>query len=245
MELQQLLSYVRKACDEYNMINEGDKIAVGVSGGKDSLSLLVALKHLQRFYPKKFELCAITVSLGLPGSDYGSVEELCRSLGVDYHIVKTDIGKIIFEERKEKNPCSLCAKMRKGALNTEAERLGCTSVALGHNKEDVCETFFMSLFYEGRVNTFAPVTYLDRMKLHSIRPLIYTHERDIISFIKKQGINIVKSPCPVDGLTKRRETKDFMKSQALVYDDFCNKIFGAIQRSAIQGWSNHNGRRLP
>ena len=172
MKLQKLLSYVRRAVDDYHMIEEGDKIAVGVSGGKDSICLLIALKHLQRFYPKHFELEAITVSLGLPGAVYDDIQALCDSIGVPYTVVNTDIGQIIFEERKEKNPCSLCAKMRKGALNTKAEELGCNKVALGHNKDDVVETFFMSLFYEGRINCCAPVSYLDRSKLYSIRPLM-------------------------------------------------------------------------
>ena len=158
MKLQKLLSYVRRAVDDYHMIEDGDKIAVGVSGGKDSICLLLALNALKRFYPKKFEIEAITVSLGLPGAKYDDIQALCDELGVNYTVVNTDIGQIIFEERKEKNPCSLCAKMRKGALNDMAEKLGCNKIALGHNKDDVVETFFMSLFYEGRMNCFAPVS---------------------------------------------------------------------------------------
>ena len=173
MKLQKLLSYVRRAVEDYHMIEQGDKIAVGVSGGKDSICLLLALKHLQRFYPKKFELEAITVSLGLPGAVYDDIEAFCNEIGVHYTVVHTDIGQIIFHERKEKNPCSLCAKMRKGALNDMAEKLGCNKVALGHNKDDVVETFFMSLFYEGRINCFAPVSFLDRKQIYSIRPLMY------------------------------------------------------------------------
>ncbi|OUQ60453.1 tRNA 2-thiocytidine(32) synthetase TtcA [Tyzzerella sp. An114] len=236
MKLQKLLSYVRRAVDDYNMIEEGDKIAVGVSGGKDSICLLIALKTLQRFYPKHFELEAITVSLGLPGAEYDDIRELCEKIGVNYTVVETDIGQIIFYERKEKNPCSLCAKMRKGALNDAAEKLGCNKVALGHNKDDVIETFFMSLFYEGRINTFAPVSYLDRKKLYSIRPLMYVPEYEAKSFVTKSGINIVKNPCLADGNTKRQETKEFIASISKNYDNLPEKVFGAIQRSYLKGW---------
>ena len=219
MKLQKLLSYVRRAVDDYSMIEEGDKIAVGISGGKDSICLLVALKHLQRFYPKRFELEAITVSLGLPGASYDGIQALCNELGVHYTVVETDIGKIIFDERKEKNPCSLCAKMRKGALNDMAEQLGCNKIALGHNKDDVVETFFMSLLYEGRLNCFAPVSFLD-------------------SFVNKSDIHIVKNPCLADGNTKRQETKELLAELSLRYDNLQEKVFGAIKRSSLKGW-NH------
>ncbi len=236
MKLQKLLSYVRRAVDDYHMIEEGDRIAVGVSGGKDSLCLLIALHHLQRFYPKHFEIEAITVSLGLPGAQYDDIQALCDSLGVRYTLVQTDIGQIIFHERKEKNPCSLCAKMRKGALNTAAESLGCNKVALGHNKDDVVETFFMSLFYEGRMNCFAPVSYLDRMKLYSIRPLIYVPEWECRSFVRHSGLQIVKNPCLADGNTKRQETKELLLELSSKYDNLQEKVFGAIRRSALKGW---------
>lgn len=237
MKLQKLLSYVRRAVDDYHMIAEGDKIAIGVSGGKDSLCLLVALRHLQRFYPKKFTLEAITVSLGLPGAKYDDIQAFCDTLGVPYHLVETEIGQIIFEERKEKNPCSLCAKMRKGALNTKAEELGCNKIALGHNKDDVVETFFMSLFYEGRINCFAPVSYLDRSKLYSIRPLMYVPEWECRSFVNKSGIEIVKNPCLADGNTKRQETKELLAELSQQYDHLQEKVFGAIQRSNLKGWN--------
>ena len=223
MKLQKLLSYVRRAVDDYSMIEEGDKIAVGISGGKDSICLLVALKHLQRFYPKRFELEAITVSLGLPGASYDGIQALCNELGVHYTVVETDIGKIIFDERKEKNPCSLCAKMRKGAL---------------HNKDDVVETFFMSLLYEGRLNCFAPVSFLDRKKLYSIRPLMYVPEWECRSFVNKSDIHIVKNPCLADGNTKRQETKELLAELSLRYDNLQEKVFGAIKRSSLKGW-NH------
>ena len=237
MKLQKLLSYVRKAVDDYQMIAEGDKIAVGVSGGKDSICLLLALKHLQRFYPKHFELEAITVSLGLPGANYDDIQAFCDEIGVHYSVVHTEIGQIIFEERKEKNPCSLCAKMRKGALNTQAEALGCNKVALGHNKDDVVETFFMSLFYEGRINCFAPVSYLDRSKLHSIRPLMYVPEWECRSFVKQNNIQIVKNPCLADGNTKRQETKELLAQLSKDYDNLQEKVFGAIKRSQLKGWN--------
>ncbi len=236
MKLQRLLSYVRRAVDDYNMIEEGDKIAVGISGGKDSLCTLIALAHLRRFYPKKFELVGITVSLGFEGTDYSPVKKLCDELNVEYYVVNTDIGQIIFDERKEKNPCSLCAKMRKGALNDEADRLGCNKIALGHNKDDVVETFFMSLFFEGRINTFAPVSFLDRMKLYSIRPLMYVPEYEAKSFINQGGYTLIKNPCPADGETKRQEIRDLIKVLSKDYENLSGKVFGAIQRSSIKGW---------
>ena len=236
MKHQRLLSYVRRAVDDYKMIDDGDKIAVGISGGKDSLCLLLALSDLRRFYPKKFDIEAVTVSLGLPGSDYSDIKELCEKINVNYSVVETDIGQIIFEERKEKNPCSLCAKMRKGALNDKAEELGCNKIALGHNKDDIVETFFMSLFFEGRINTFAPVSYLDRKKLYSIRPLMYVPEKEARSYIKKNDIKIVKSPCPADGETKRQEIKELIAQLGQTYDNLDGKVFSAIKRSHIKGW---------
>ena len=194
MKLQKLLGYVRRAVDDYTMIEEGDKIAVGVSGGKDSLCLLLALHHLQNFYPKKFTIEAITVSLGLEGASYQGIQELCTELGINYTVVDTQIGPIVFHERKEKNPCSLCSKMRKGALNNMAVTLGCNKVALGHNKEDVVETFLMSLFYEGRLNCFSPVSYLDRKNIYSIRPLMYVTESEAKNFIVNSGIDIYYTP---------------------------------------------------
>ncbi len=236
MKLQKLLSYVRRAVEDYNMIEQGDKIAVGISGGKDSICLLLALKNLQRFYTKQFELEAITVSLGLPNANYDDIQRFCDEIGVNYTVVNTDIGQIIFEERKEKNPCSLCAKMRKGALNDMAEQLNCNKVALGHNKDDIVETFFMSLFYEGRIHCFSPVSFLDRKQIYSIRPLMYVPEMEIKGFIQKNGISIVKNPCIADGNTKRQETKQLLYSLSKDYKNLQEKVFGAIQRSDIKGW---------
>lgn len=236
MKHQKLLSYVRRAVDDYHMIETGDRIAIGISGGKDSLCLLLALHSLQRFYPKKFEIEAITVSLGLPGASYKDIQTLCQQIGVPYTVVNTDIGQIIFEERKEKNPCSLCSKMRKGALHDAADKLGCNKVALGHNKDDVIETFFMSLFFEGRLHCFSPVSFLDRKKIYSIRPLMYVPESEAKSYIQKSGISIVKNPCLADGNTKRQEIKELIASLSPNYNHLEEKVFGAIQRSDLKGW---------
>lgn len=231
MELQKLLSYVRRTIQDYNMIEDGDRIAVGVSGGKDSLALVCALKALQRFYPKKFELKAISVDLGFEKMNFAPVKEFCKKLEVDYTVVQTDIGDIIFNYRKEKNPCALCSKMRKGALNSKIEKMGFNKVALGHNRDDVIQTYFMSLFYEGRIYCFSPVTYLDRMKITSIRPLIYVPEFDIISYARKAGLPVIKNKCPADGNTKREEIKHFIKKQRSIYKNFDSNIFGAIKRN--------------
>lgn len=237
MKLQKLLSYARRAIDDYDMIQEGDKIAVGISGGKDSLALLLALRGLQRFYPKKFELEAITVSLGFDHFNLDDVKKMCDEIDVRYTVQNTDIGQIIFKERKEKNPCSLCSKMRKGALNDVAKSLNCNKIALGHNKDDVIQTLLLSMFYEGRIYTFSPVSYLDRMDLYSIRPLIYVPEKDVISFAQKEQLPVVKSPCPADGNTKREDMKIFINQLRRQYDHLDNHLFGAIQRSFIKGWN--------
>ena len=236
MKHQRLLSYVRRAVDDYKMIDNGDKIAIGLSGGKDSICLLLALATLRRFYPNKFDIEAITVSLGFEGTDFSPMRELCQSVDVNYTVIDTDIGDIIFKERKESNPCSLCAKMRKGALNDKADELGCNKIALGHNRDDITETFLMSLIFEARINTFAPVSYLDRKKLYSIRPLMYVPEKDIKSYINKNNIKIVKNPCPANGNTKRQEIKELIHELGKKYDNLDGKIFSAIQPSNIKGW---------
>lgn len=240
MKMQRLLSYVRRAVQDYDMIQDGDRIAVGISGGKDSLTLLMALKGLQRFYHKKFEIEAITVSLGFEGMDFSPIQKFCDELGVHYSIVDTQIGEIIFDARKEKNPCALCSKMRKGALNNKVEELGCNKIALGHNRDDVIETFFMSLFYEGRIHCFSPYTFLSKKKIASIRPLIYVPEKDVIGFARKQGLPIVKNKCKADGNTKREEIKNFMKSMGKDFDYFEETVFSAIKRSELEGWGEMN-----
>ena len=210
MKLQQLLSLTRKAVDTYKLIEEGDRIAIGVSGGKDSLALLYALHGLQRFYPKHFTLTAVSVDLGMEGFDLSPVTQFCEELDISHHIVKTQIGQIVFEERKEKNPCSLCAKMRKGALNDAIKELGCNKVAYAHHKDDLLESMMMSFLFEGRIHTFAPVTYLDRSGLTVIRPLLFLYEGDVKGFVKEYNLPVVKSPCPVDGSTKRENVKNLI-----------------------------------
>lgn len=236
MKLQQVLSYVRKAADDYHMIEEGDYIAVGISGGKDSLTLLYALHGLQRFYPARFKLCAITVDLGFQNLDLGEIKALTRSLGIEYHIVQTDIAQIIFKDRKETNPCSLCAKMRKGALNDAVKQLGCNKVAYAHHKDDVVETMLMSLIFEGRFHTFSPVTFLDRTELTVIRPLLYMNEADVIGFVNKHQVPVVKSPCPADGNTKREYVKGLMKQLNLENPGVKERMFTAIRNSNWKGW---------
>ncbi len=236
MKLQQVLSLTRKAVDDYHMISTGDKIAIGISGGKDSLTLLYALHGLQRFYPMPFNICAVTVDLGFENLNLDKIKELCSSLNIDYHIVKTDIGKIIFDDRKETNPCSLCAKMRKGALNDAMKKTGCNKVAYAHHKDDVVETMMMSLIYEGRFHTFRPVTYLDRTNITVIRPLIYMSEADIIGFVNKQALPVVKSPCPADGHTKREYIKNLLRSINLETPGVKERMFTAIKSGKLEGW---------
>lgn len=236
MKLQQLYSYTRKAIDDYHMIEEGDKIAIGISGGKDSLTLLYALHGLLRFYPKKFTIVAITVDLGFKNLDIARVQELCDKLQVPYHIVKTEIANIVFEQRKESNPCSLCAKMRKGALNDKAEALGCNKVAYAHHKDDIIETMMLSLIYEGRFHSFSPYTYLDRMKLTVIRPLMYVNEADVIGFQNKYELPVVKSPCPMDGNTRREYVKQLIKQLNSENPGVKERFFHAIISGNIKGW---------
>ncbi|MBQ7065940.1 MAG: tRNA 2-thiocytidine(32) synthetase TtcA [Lachnospiraceae bacterium] len=228
MKHQQLLSYTRRAIDDYNMIEEGDKIAIGISGGKDSLTLLCAMKGLMRFYPKKFQIHAITVDLGFDNLNLNEIKKLCEELEVPYSIVKTDIAKIIFEDRKESNPCSLCAKVRKGALNEEIKKLGCNKVAYAHHKDDVVETMLLSLIYEGRFHSFSPKTYLDRMDLTVIRPLMYVNEMDVIGYTKQSKLPVAKSPCPADGNTKREYVKQLLKQLTTDNPGVKERMFTAI-----------------
>lgn len=242
MKLQQLLSYTRKAVDDYQMIEKGDKIAVGISGGKDSLTLLYALKYLQRFYPNPFEIAAITVDLGFEGFDLTSIEKLCEELDVPYYIVHTDIAKIVFEEKKDVSPCSLCAKMRKGALNDRIKELGCNKVAYAHHKDDIVETMMLSLIYEGRFHSFSPRTYLDRMDLTLIRPLMYVPEAEIIGFQNKYQLPTVKNPCPQDGVTKREYVKQLLRQINLENPGVKNRMFTAITGGKIDGWPEKSTR---
>ena len=234
--MKRVLSFVRRAADDYEMIKDGDKVAVGVSAGKDSLTLLCALAELRRFYPNKFELCAVTVDMGFDGADFSAIRKLCDELGVEYHIVPTQISKIIFDVRKEKNPCSLCAKMRRGALYNYAREIGFTTVALGHHFDDVVETFMLNLFYEGRLGCFQPVTYLTNTGVTLIRPMIYMPEKDVRYFATKNELPVVKSPCPADGNTEREEMKKLLHSLEKQNKGLRYRIFGAIQRGEIDGF---------
>lgn len=218
------------------MIEENDRIAVGVSGGKDSIALLAGLNGLKRFYPKKFELAAITVDMGFDEFDTSEIKKYCVENNIPYIVEKTDIKEIIFDERKEKNPCSLCSKMRKGALNSAAVNNGYHKVALGHHYNDVIETFFLCLLYEARIGCFSPVSYLDRMGVYQIRPLIYAPEGDIKGMVKRLELPVVKNPCPQDGITKREEMKNFIKELNIKFDSAGEKVFGALKRSGIDGW---------
>ncbi|MBQ8207835.1 MAG: tRNA 2-thiocytidine(32) synthetase TtcA [Clostridia bacterium] len=235
-DAKRLLSYVRRGIDDYKMIEEGDKIAVGVSAGKDSLTLLCAMAELRRFYPIKFDLVAITIDMGFEGSDFSAIEKLCRELDVEYHIVPSQISKIIFDIRKEKSPCSLCAKMRRGALHNAAKELGCTSVALGHHFDDAIETFMLNLFFEGRIGCFSPVSYLSRIGLRLIRPMVYMPEKDVRYFAAKNELPVVKSSCPADGNTEREEMKKLLSELDRRHKGLRYRIFGAMQRGEIDGF---------
>ena len=230
MTTQKMLSFLRKGITEYNLISDGDKIAVGVSGGKDSVALLKLLAEYRRFSPERFNLVAITVDLAFPNTstDFSPISELCRELNVPYYVEKTQIGEIVFDVRKETNPCSLCSKMRKGALNDLAKKLGCNKVALGHHADDLIDTFFLSLLYEGRLSTFAPKSYLDKADLTLIRPMIMIKECDITSYSKT--LPIVKSPCPVNKLTKREYVKDVIKEIAKEVPNVRDMAYVAITK---------------
>lgn len=235
--IKRILSYTRRAVDDYEMIAEGDKIAVGVSAGKDSLTLLCALAEMRRFYPNKFELCAITIDMGFAKPmDFAPIQKLCDELNVPYHVVPTEIYKIIFEVRKESSPCSLCAKMRRGALHKAAKDLGCNKVALGHHFDDVVDTFMLNLFFEGRLGCFQPVTYLSRMDIHLIRPMIYMPEKDVRYFASKVNLPVIPSPCPADGYTERAEINKLLGDLDRKYKGLRYRIFGAIQRGEIDGF---------
>ena len=239
--LRRLLSYVRRACDDYEMISDGDVIAVGVSGGKDSLSLLVTLSHLREFYPKKFDLIAITVGMGFDEigaapEDLSDIADLCRELGVTYHVEPSNIAKIVFDIRKESNPCSLCAKMRRGAVNETAKRLGANKVALGHHFDDAVETFMLNLFYEGRIGCFSPVTYLDRTDITVIRPFVYAPEKDIRYFANNASLPVLVSGCPANEHTEREEMKTLLRELEKKNKGLRHRVFGAMQRAHIDGY---------
>ncbi|MDO4989865.1 MAG: ATP-binding protein [Eubacteriales bacterium] len=235
---------VRRAVDDYEMIRAGDRIAVGVSGGKDSLVLLLALNHLRSFYPQPFELEAITVELGFEGMDFTPVAALCEELSVPYTRLKTDIREIVFDVRQEDNPCSLCAKMRRGALNDAIRERGIQKLALGHHFDDAVETFLLSLLFEGRISCFRPVTYLDRSGVTQIRPLVYAGEQKIAKLADELRLPVVENPCPQDKGSKRYEVKQLLKTMSADYPDMKSKIFGAMQRAPLPGWQPRENWRL-
>ena len=242
--MQKLMGLVRRCVDDYDMIRTGDKIAVGVSGGKDSVVLLVLLAGLKKYFNEPFSLEAITIDMGL-GMDYEPVAALCRELEVPYHIVKTEIGPIIFDHRKEKNPCSLCAKMRRGALNQAILDMGFNKLALGHHYDDAVETFVMSLIYEGRISCFQPVTDLDRTGIVQIRPMLYIHEKTVDNFAVRKALPIVENRCPVDKTTKREEIKQLVFDLSKTYPDLKERIFGAMQRLPLPEWAPHGRYKRP
>lgn len=233
--MQRLVGLVRRCVEDYRMIESGDRIGVGVSGGKDSLALLVLLSELKKYNSNAFSLEAITIDMGL-GMDYTGIETLCAQLDVPLTIVKTEIGPIIFEHRKEKNPCSMCAKMRRGALNQALLDRGLNKLALGHHYDDAVETFMMSLLYEGRISCFQPVTNLDRTGIIQIRPMLYIHEQTVDNFASRMQLPVVENRCPVDKQTKREEIKKLIYSLSGEYPDLKDKIFGAMQRFPLPEW---------
>ena len=242
--MQKLMGLVRRCVEDYRMINEGDRIAVGVSGGKDSLVLLTLLAGLRSYYNKPFQLGAITIDMGL-NMDYSSIYALCQKLDVPYTVVKTEIGPIIFDYRKEKNPCSMCSKMRRGALNQALLEQGYNKLALGHHYDDAVETLLMSLIFEGRISCFQPVTNLDRTGVIQIRPMLYIHEKTVDHFAQQQGLPVLTNRCPVDKHTKREEVKDLIFDLVKTYPDLKERIFGAMQRYPLAAWEpqEHHRRR--
>ena len=233
--MQRILSHMRKAIEEYNMIDEGDKIAICLSGGKDSITMLHAFKSLQRFYPKKFEIIAVSIDPGFEFFDTEFLKNICNDIDVPLFIEKSNAKEIVFDIRKEKNPCSLCANLRRGIINSVAIREGCNKIALGHNQDDVLETFLLNLLYTGNIGTFAPMSYMDRSKITLIRPLIYATEKDTRRFIKQHNLSVMPKVCPMDGTSKREDMKQLIFSLTKSIPMVRANLFGAIQRN-IDGW---------
>ena len=242
--MQRLMGLVRRCVDDYDMIKAGDRVAVGVSGGKDSLVLLVLLAGLKKYFNKPFELEAITIDMGL-GMDYSGIQALCDKWDVPYTVVKTEIGPIIFDYRKEKNPCSMCSKMRRGALNQAILDKGFNVLALGHHYDDAVETFMMSLIYEGRISCFQPVTNLDRTGVTQIRPMLYIHEKTVDNFAQRMELPVLENRCPVDKYTKREEIKQLVYDLSATYPDLRERIFGAMQRFPLPEWEPHGRYKRP
>jgi len=237
--MQKILSHMRKAIEEYKMIDEGDKIAICLSGGKDSITMLHAFKSLQRFYPKKFEIIAVSIDPGFDFFDTNFLKNICENLEIPLFIEKSNAKEIVFDIRKEKNPCSLCANLRRGVINSIAIREGCNKIALGHNQDDVLETFLLNLLYTGNIGTFSPVSYMDRSKITLIRPLVYTPEKDTKRFIKKNNLKVMQKVCPMDGTSKREDMKQLIFTLTKSIPMVRANLFGAIQRN-LEDWKTDN-----
>lgn len=236
--MQKMLGYMRKAIQEFELISDGDVIAVGVSGGKDSLVLLKGLALLRRFIGIDYRLVCVTLDPQFNGvqGDYTPIETLCHELDIECHIIRTHIGEIVFDVRKEENPCSLCARMRRGALHDAAVEYGCNKIALGHHFNDAVETFVMNLFNEGRIGCFSPKSYLSRKQLTLIRPMVFAPEREVRKAANKNELKIIKSVCPADGHTNREKTKNFIAMMDKENNGFSDRLFGAMRRANIDGW---------
>ena len=235
--MQHILGLVRRCVEDYSMIAPGDRIAVGVSGGKDSMLTLAALVRLREFYPVPFTVEAITLEMGMPGMDFTPVAELCESWGVPYTRISVPVYEIVFEARGEKNPCSLCAKLRRGSLNTALVEKGISKIALGHHYDDAVETLLMNLLFEGRIGCFEPVTYLDRTGITQIRPMLYCHEYEIRRAVKLLGLPVVENTCPADGTSRRQEVKELIRDLEKKYPHLKQRLFGAVQRYPLSGWN--------
>ena len=242
--MQKLIGLVRRCVQDYHMIEEGDRIGVGVSGGKDSVALLAFLAELRKYNDKAFDVEAITIDMGL-GMDYTPIADWCEKLDVKFNLIQTQIGPIIFEHRKEKNPCSMCAKMRRGALNQALLDRGMNKLALGHHYDDAVETFMMSLIYEGRISCFQPVTDLDRTGIIQIRPMLYIHEKTIDSFVTRNELPVITNRCPVDKYTKREEIKQLVYDLSAPYPDLKERIFGAMPRFPLPEWEPKGRYKRP
>ena len=239
--MQKILSNFRKAIEEYKMIEEGDKIGICLSGGKDSITMLYAFKALQRFYPKHFDIVAISINPGFEFFDTEFLQKICDDLDIPLFIDDSHAKEIVFDIRKEKNPCSLCANLRRGIINSIAIKEGCNKISLGHNQDDVLETFLLNLLYTGSISTFAPTSYMDRTKITLIRPLIYTPEKDIKRFIKKNDISVMPKVYPMDGKSKREDIKQLSYSFSKNLPMVRANLFGAIQRN-LPDWKLDNNK---
>ena len=242
-DLNRFTGLVRRCVQDYDMIRDGDVIAVGVSGGKDSLSLLYALWELKKYYPARFSLHAMTLDMGFEGMDFSGVQALCDRLEVPYTLLHSDVKEVIFDKRRETNPCALCAKMRRGALHDAMAELGIKKIALGHHFDDAVETFLLSLLYEGRISCFEPVTYLDRTGVTQIRPLLYVGEGTVESFARDFELPVVFNPCPMDGKSKRQDVKELIKTLSAAYPGLKSKIFTSMQNLPLHGWERIHWER--